>query len=63
MNVLVAMRKQLRRFGQFGRVGGLDYSVLPWVMQQVGIPAEQTASVFERVQWAEDELVEALSES
>ena len=62
MTVLIAMRKQFRRTGQFGRVVGLDYSVLPWVMQQVGIAAEQTASVFQRLQWAEDELVEALNE-
>ncbi len=56
------MRKQFRRSGRFGRVDGLDYNVLPWVMQQVGITAEQTASVFQRLQWAEDELVEALNE-
>lgn len=61
--MLIAMRKQLRRSGLIGRVDGLDYGVLPWVMQQVGIPAEQTASVFRRLQWAEDELVEALGES
>ncbi|MFZ4537816.1 DUF1799 domain-containing protein [Propionivibrio sp.] len=61
MNVLIAMRKQLRRSGMDGRVDGLDYAVLPWVMQQLGIAPEATASVFEALQWAEDEMVACLN--
>lgn len=58
LTVLVAMRKQLRRCGMGGQIYGLDYNVLPWVMQQVGILPADTAEVFGRVQIAEDALVE-----
>ena len=34
--VLMAMRTQLRRSGLDGRVEGLDYAVLPWVMRRCG---------------------------
>ena len=63
MNVLIAMRSQLRRFGLNGRVDGLDYSALPWVMQRVGIPSEDIDDVFFRVQCAEDELVACYNEN
>jgi hypothetical protein len=55
--VLISMRTQLRRSGMNGRVQGLDYQPLPWVMQQLGILPTDTAEVFRRLQWAEDELV------
>ncbi len=60
--VLIAMRGQRRYAGMDGRVIGLEYSALPWVMQQVGIAEADTADVFTRLQQAEDAMVEYLNQ-
>jgi len=57
MSVLSAMQTQLRRSGMSGKVYGLDYSVLPWVMSQVGVPDERVTEVFAQVRIAESELL------
>lgn len=56
------MSTQLRRVGQFGRVDGVDYAALPWVMRQIGIADADSAEVFSRFRVAEDELRQALNE-
>ncbi len=61
--MLIAMRTQLRHAGLAGAVCGLDYAVLPWVMQQVGVAADDTANVFFRLQYAEAEFVACCSKS
>ena len=57
MKVLLAMRTQLRRAGVYGRVVGLDYAVLPWVMRQVGVARRDEPTVFCMLQVAEAELL------
>ena len=57
IDLFLAMSTQLRTAGINGRVIGLDYAVLPWVMRRLGIKRCDEAAVFRQLQIAEDELL------
>ena len=57
IDLFLAMSTQLRTAGLNGRVIGFDYSVLPFVMRQLGIGRHDQAAVFRQLQVAEDELL------
>ncbi len=58
VNVFIAMSTQWRT-GMAGATG-LDYSALPAVMQLVGIPKAQQASVFDDLRVLEDAALEQM---
>ena len=59
IDVFIAMQTQWRALAGYGGVfwQGLDYSVLPWVMQQCGVKKSDVPDVFEMVRIAEVEAV------
>ena len=51
------MSTQVRMAGLNGRVIGFDYSVLPWVMRQIGVARRDEPVVFRQLQVAEGEML------
>jgi hypothetical protein len=60
--VLRAMQTQWRTGGMSGGIVGLDYNVLPWVMQQLGIRKKEVPEVFDGLRIAERTAIDYLNE-
>ncbi|WP_203466391.1 DUF1799 domain-containing protein [Dechloromonas sp. TW-R-39-2] len=62
LSLLLAMQTQWRVGGMKGEPLGLDYSVLPFVMKQIGVADRDESSVFHGLRIAEQEVLRVLND-